>query len=75
MKNISNVSDRIFFGEWDAEGGRWQTEGRLNYSYSEKLSQVEECVKKQDYDGAKNALLKYYRERTEIPRASFDGGD
>lgn len=74
MNNISHVSDRIFFGEWDAEGGRWQTEGRLNYSYSEKLSQVEECVKKQDYDGAKNALLKYYRERTEIPRASFDGG-
>ena len=74
MSGVSHISDQIFFGQWNSEKGAWTTEGRLNYSYSKKLFAVEECVKKGNYDGAKEALLKYYRERTEIPRADFDGG-
>lgn len=71
---MSHVSDQIFFGEWSRENNAWTTKGRLNYSYSKKLSSVEDCVKNGDYKSAKEALLRYYRERNEIPRANFDGG-
>lgn len=74
MKSISHVSDQKFFGEWDTVTSTWITEGKLNYSYSKNLAEVEACVKKHDFAAAKEALLKYYRNRTEIPRADFDMG-
>ncbi len=74
MNGISHISDQNFFGKWDTVAGKWITVGKLNYSYSENLAEVENCVKRSDYDGAKEALLKYYRTRTNIPRADFDGG-
>ena len=74
MKSISHISDQTFFGEWDTATSAWITEGKLNYSYSKNLAEVEAYVKKHDYSAAKEALLKYYRNRTEIPRADFDMG-
>ena len=72
MKSISHISDQMFFGEWDPFNEIWTRASRLNYSYSPKLYEIEAFVKMGDYTAAKNALLKYFRNRTEIPRADFD---
>ena len=74
MSNVSHISDQSFFGEWDALCGKWKTESKLNYSYSKDLSAVEDLVKKQDYTQAKEELLRYYRQRSSIPKADIDGG-
>ena len=74
MKSISHISDQIFFGKWDIVSEKWITEGKLNYSYSKELAEVERCVKNGDYYSAKESLLSYYRNRTSIPRADFDMG-
>lgn len=59
-----HISDTDFFGKWDADNECWAVEGKINYSYSPKLSAAEECVKAGDYTGAKNALWEYYKQRT-----------
>lgn len=68
----NRMTDADFFGEWDAEQEVWINEGAVNYSYSEDLALTEEYVKKGDYDGAKQALLYYYRNRSLVPE--FGGG-
>ena len=74
MESISHVSDQNFFGKWNTVNKTWITKSKLNYSYSKNLATVEALVKSGDYAGAKEALLQYYRQRTEIPRADFDMG-
>jgi len=73
MAGVSHISDRDFFGEWDVSSASWKITGRINYAYSRALSRVEDLVKLGDYSDAKEELLKYYRTRSSIPRADFDG--
>lgn len=72
--DVSHISDEEFFGKWDMETETWVTEGKLNYSYSPDLEEVERLVKFNSYSMAKEALLAYYRNRTSIPRAQFNSG-
>ncbi len=57
------MSDKVFFGEWDAKRERWTTVGKLNYSGFPDLANVENSVKEGDYDRAKQALFDYYLNR------------
>lgn len=72
--DVSHMSDEEFFGKWDQETETWTIEGKLNYSYSPDLAEVERLVKFNSYALAKEALLEYYRNRTSIPRADFNSG-
>lgn len=55
-----NISDKIFFGTWNATSGTWTYQPYLNYSEYPGMSQVEKFAKAGDYDNAKEALLAYY---------------
>ena len=72
--DVSHISDEEFFGKWDMETETWVIEGKLNYSYSPDLEEVERLVKFNSYPMAKQALLAYYKNRTSIPRAQFNSG-
>lgn len=55
-----NISDKIFFGTWNATSGTWTNQPYLNYSeYS--MAEVEAFAKAGDYVNAKEALLAYYK--------------
>ncbi len=58
-----NMSDEEFFGKWDAENQTWNPAGKINYGYAEGLAQVEETVKRGNYNLAKKQLLEYYQQR------------
>jgi len=64
--DTSSMTDQEFFGIWDSSSGQWITEGKINYRYtnSNDLRTVEEFVKKGDYSSAKEALRKYYINRS-----------
>lgn len=59
------MSDKTFFGEWDAVGEKWKISGKLDYDNYPGLADVESSVKKGDYESAKMAYYTYYllRER------------
>lgn len=57
------MSDKVFFGEWDAKRERWITVGKLNYDEFPDLANVENSVIEGDYDRAKQALFDYYLNR------------
>ena len=74
FEDVSDMSDEEFFGVWDSENNEWSTVGKLNYAYSQDLSEVERLVKLNSYSLAKSALLAYYKNRTNIERADFGDG-
>ncbi len=57
------MTDEELFGVWDRQDNAFLTYGKIDYSYSDKLKPTLECVKKGDYEGAKAALLEYFRNR------------
>ncbi|MBQ7900879.1 MAG: hypothetical protein IJ365_02795 [Clostridia bacterium] len=69
FEDVSHMSDEEFFGQWDMEREEWVVQGKLNYDYSPDLAEVERLVKNNSYSLAKDALLEYYRNRSNIPRA------
>ncbi len=62
-KDPQVMSDEEFFGVWDKENETFINKGKINYSYSEKLSKTLECVKAGDYDAARIEILEYFRNR------------
>ena len=61
-----HISDKEFFGEWDAQEGMWK-EDYIPYFWYEEfpgLSKVEEAAKNGDYETCKEELLEYYREKS-----------
>ncbi len=74
FEDVSSMSDEEFFGVWDQDSGEWSTAGKLDYSYSADLAEVERLVKLNSYSLAKTALLEYYKNRNSIERADFGDG-
>ena len=66
LEDTSQMSDEAFFGVWNDTHEIWTTVGKLNYAYSEELAEVERYVKLGSYDMAKEELLLYYQNRTNI---------
>jgi hypothetical protein len=60
------VSDAEFFGRWDAATGQWAVAPVVQYAFSTNLNATLAAAKQGDYNGAKAALLAYYRNRTEV---------
>lgn len=59
-------TDEEFFGKWNSEEETWENEPKLDYSHVSQyggytLEETERYVKSGDYEGAKTALLEYYR--------------
>lgn len=61
-----HMTDEEFFGKWD--GSEWIVEGKFDYT-NEKLSKIEEAVKNNDYQKAKEELLAFVRAKE--PAGSF----
>lgn len=66
-----HMSDQDFFGEWQASSATWSKEGKLNYTFA-GLQQVEQAVKQNDYQTAKQRLTEYFQTRK--PGASTSAG-
>ncbi len=59
-------TDEAFFGKWNNETGEWDTQPKLDYAHVSQyggytLEETETLVKSGDYEGAKAAILEYYR--------------
>lgn len=66
MNEYQNIlSDEDFFGKWDKESERWIKEPEFAYDMFTELSAVEDAAKDGDYTAAKEAILKYYKQRFE----------
>ncbi len=79
-KDPHRVLDRDFFGEWNAETGRWNFESVFDYEkYANELSGVIAAVKdNNNYSLAKEELLKYYRNKhknAKLPQYKQGGAD
>ena len=55
-----HMKDSEFFGVWN--GSAWDTVGKLDYDSYEGLSAVEEAVKNNNYELAKEELLNYFKD-------------
>lgn len=58
-----HMTDEELFGVWDDNTGRWTTESKFDYTYSDDLAEVEKAVKNNDYTLAKEKLLDAMRKR------------
>ncbi|MCI9627415.1 MAG: DNRLRE domain-containing protein, partial [Clostridia bacterium] len=58
-----HMDDSTFFGVWDSEANTWTVQGKLDYTFHEKLEAVGEAVKAGDLPLAKQRLLEYMRDK------------
>lgn len=59
------ISDREFFGEWDAANNKWTVNPKFDYGAYPNMAPLETAVKNGDYAEAKEALFNYYIKKEE----------
>ncbi|MDR0406172.1 MAG: hypothetical protein LBH54_05155, partial [Clostridiales bacterium] len=75
ISDPQHIKDADFFGVWNDLIGRWDTAPILRYDLFPDLNRVEGFAKKGDYAKAKDALLAYYRSRSDASPFSLPNAD